>query len=234
MKGRARDTVHPDVFRDREEAGRRLAAELEGYATMHPFVIGVPRGGVPVACEVARALHAPLDIRVARKIGVPWYPELGVGAVAEGGSVHLNHRLVDRIGLSCDRLADLVSVEQRELEERVRILRGDRPRPDLRGRLIIAVDDGIATGSTVHAVLHSIRAEAPKAIIVAVPVAASEPLGTIAPEVERLVCLRIHVDLHAIGLWYADFRPVSDEEIARLLERARGEPERAKRPRAAS
>lgn len=223
---------HPEVFRDREDAGRRLAVELAAYAPMHPIVLGLPRGGVPVAFEVARALHAPLDVWVARKVGVPWHPELGVGAVAEGGFVHLNQEIVNRIGLSRDRLADIVRGKQGEVEERVRLFRGDRPRPDLRDRVVIVVDDGIATGGTVRAVIRSIRAQAPKAIVLAVPVAAPETLDAIAREVERIVCLRTPADLYAIGLWYADFRQVSDEEVARLLGRARREQEHARRRRA--
>ena len=213
----------PDVFLDREDAGRRLAAELEAYASMHPLVLGLPRGGIPVAFEVARALRVPLDVWVVEKVGVPWHPELGLGAVAEGGSVHVNHSIVARVGLSRDRLAEIVAARQREVEKRVSLLRGGRPRPDPRDRIVILVDDGIATGGTVRAVIRSIRAQGPKAIVLAVPVAAPETLEAIRPEVDHVVCLRTPADLYAIGLWYADFREVSDLEIARLLEEAREE-----------
>ena len=229
IRQRRADTT-PEVFRDREEAGRRLAAELQGYEAMQPVVLGLLRCGVPVASEVARALRAPLDVWAVRKVGVvPWHPDLGLGAVAEGGSVHVNHEIVGRAGMSPDRLAEMVADGQREIEERVRLLRGGRPRPDLRDRIVILVDDGIATGGTVRAVIRSIRLQAPKAIVLAVPVAAREALEAIAPEVERVVCLRTPAALDSVGLWYADFREVSDQDVARLLTEARDERERAAR-----
>lgn len=210
-------------FRDRVDAGRRLATELRGYAGEHPVVLALPRGGVPVGYEVARALCAPLDVWVVRKIGVPWHPELGLGAVAEGGYVHLTHEILDRVELSRAELSALTESKRREVDERVRKFRGDRPAPVLRNRTVIVVDDGIATGGTVRAVVRSVRAQHPKYLVLAVPVAAADTLEALASEVDRIVCLLAPDDLHAIGLWYDDFSQVQDDEVIRLLERARRE-----------
>ena len=210
-------------FRDREDAGRRLALELLPHATEHPVVLALPRGGVPVADEIARALHAPLDVWVVRKVGVPWHEELGVGAVSEGGTVHLNEDVLEHVELTRDELAEAIGRKQREVEERVKLFRGGLPPPELRDRTVILVDDGIATGGTVRAAIESIRAQHPKAIVLAVPVAAPEAVEALTPEVDRLVCLKTPADLHAIGLWYRDFGQVSDEEVVRILDRARRE-----------
>ena len=207
-------------FRDRQDAGLRLARDLRFCASEGPIVLGLPRGGVPVAYQVARVLQAPLDIWIAGKVGLPWHPELGIGAVAEGGYVHLNREILEHLALSTEELAELVRSTEREVAERVRLLRGDRPRPDLLNRTVIVVDDGIATGGTVLAAVRSIRAQAPKAILLAVPVASPEALRRIAPEVERIVCLQTPADLHAIGVWYSDFSQVSDDEVVHLLDRA--------------
>jgi putative phosphoribosyl transferase len=214
-------------FPNREDAGRRLAAELQPYAAEHPIVLALPRGGVPVGYEIARALHAPLDVWVVRKIGVPWHPELGVGAVAEGGYVHLNQDILVHIGLSKKELAEATHSEEREVEQRVRRFRGDRPAPLLSHRTVILVDDGIATGGTVRAAIRSVRAQAPKKIILAVPVAAPETVAALSTEVERVVCLMTPSELHAIGLWYQDFRQVPDDEVVQVLDRARKEREAA-------
>ncbi len=210
-------------FDDREDAGRRLAAQLSSYAAERPIILALPRGGVPVGYEIARALQAPLDVWVVRKVGVPWHPELGAGAVAEGGYVHLNHDVIEHIGLSEEELAEIVENKQREVKERVRVFRGDHPPPRLRDRTVILVDDGIATGGTVHAAIRSIRAQAPRAIVLAVPVATPEVVEALGHEVERVVCLHTPADLYAIGAWYVDFTQVSDDEVARLLDRARRE-----------
>lgn len=212
-----------DRFGDRDDAGRRLAAELRPYALEHPVVLALPRGGVTVGFHVARALAAELDVWVVRKLGVPWHPELGVGAVAEGGQTYFNDDILRDVGLSPDELAELVQTKQREVQERVRRFRGERPPPVLRDRTVIIVDDGIATGGTVHAAIRSVRAQRPKTLVLAVPVAAAETIATLSPEVDRVVCLLVPLDLTAIGLWYDDFRQVSDAEVEHLLERARQE-----------
>ena len=210
-------------FRDRADAGRQLALELRDLAKEHPLVLALPRGGVPVAVEVARALGAQLDVWVVRKIGVPWQPELGIGAIAEGGAVFISRELIEPVGLTGLELATVTESKRKELAERVRKFRGDHPRPAVQGRTVILVDDGIATGGTVHAALLAIREQAPKKVILAVPVAAPETLSELGREVDRVVCLMTPTHLRAIGLWYEDFTQVLDTEVVRALELARKE-----------
>ena len=210
-------------FCDRKDAGQRLAEQLRSYAGADTIVLALPRGGVPVGYEVARALGAPLDIWVVRKIGLPGSPEVGVGAVVEGGYVHLDIETLERLGLNRDELLETIEREQRGVEERVRRYRGDRPRPALHGRTVIVVDDGIATGGTVRAALHFVQAQAAKKIVLAVPVAAPETVRALAPEVDKIVCLHTPERLHAIGLWYVDFRQVPDDDVVACLGRARQE-----------
>jgi predicted phosphoribosyltransferase len=216
-------------FRDRTEAGRRLAAALRSYATENPIVLALPRGGVPVGYEVAHALHAPLDVVVVRKLGVPWHPELGVGAVAEGGFTYLNEDVLRHVGLSQSELDELVRVKQREVEARVSLFRGGRAKPRLRDRTVLLVDDGIATGGTVQVAIRAVRAESPAAIVLAVPVAAPDAVRELGAQVQRVVCLETPPELYAIGVWYDDFAQVPEEEVVRLLERARQEHDGASR-----
>jgi putative phosphoribosyl transferase len=208
-------------FRDRQDAGQQLAGELRDFAKDSPLVLALPRGGVPVAFEVARALGAELDVWVVRKLGVPWHQELGVGAVAEGGQVFVSREIIEQVGLTGLELAQITETKRREVAERVRKFRGDRPRPLLQGRTVILVDDGIATGGTARAAIEAIRSEAPKKLVLAVPVAAPDSLSALGTLVDRVVCLLTPTDLHAIGLWYDDFTQVPDEEVIRLLERSR-------------
>jgi len=215
--------MRPIRFRDRVDAGQRLAAELRGFAKDRPIVLALPRGGVPVAAEVARALKAPLDVWVVRKLGVPWQPELGFGAVAEGGAVYLSDDLLEQLDLSEEDIGRAVEAKRREVAARVKLFRGERPPPVLRGRTVLLVDDGIATGGTVRAALQTIRAEGPKAIVLAVPVAAPEALQSLSREADRVVALLTPPELRAIGEWYEDFTQTSDDEVQRLLERSRVE-----------
>ncbi len=210
-------------FHDRKEAGQQLAPQLSRYAADSPVILALPRGGVPVGYEVAKALGARLEVWVVRKIGVPWHPELGVGAVAEGGFVHLNRDILQNIGLTDGELEAAIVGQRREVEARVKRFRGGLAAPTIKDRTVIVVDDGIATGGTVRAAIRSIRAQAPKQLVLAVPVVAFATVKTLAPEVDELVCLRQPHDLYAIGLWYDDFSQVSDEEVVRLLERSRQE-----------
>jgi putative phosphoribosyl transferase len=210
-------------FRDRVEAGLKLASVLKDYAAESPIVLALPRGGVPVGFEVAKALGAPLDVWVVRKVGVPWHPELGLGAVAEGGYVHISRDLVAEIGIPKSQLDEVIAAKRAEVEKRVRRFRGGHPPPELRGRTIILVDDGIATGGTVRAALRAIRAAEPKQVVLAVPVASADTLASLADEVDHIVCPLVPSELYAIGLWYEDFSQVDDDEVTRLLDRARRE-----------
>ncbi|HET7478030.1 MAG TPA: phosphoribosyltransferase [Rubrobacteraceae bacterium] len=213
-------------FRDRADAGRRLAGRLENYRDEEPLVLALPRGGVPVGFEVARALGAPLDVFVSRKLGAPGQPELGIGAVAQGGTRVLNERLVRRLGIPDEYLEYITRREQAEVERRLRALRGDRPEPEVRGRTAILVDDGLATGVTAMAAIEALKTRNPRRIVLAVPVCAAPTAEMMRPEVDDLVSLRIPEDLYAIGFWYEDFEQVPDETVIELLKRARREGER--------
>lgn len=207
-------------FRDRREAGCLLGRALARHAGSQPLILALPRGGVPVAYEIARALAAELDIWVVRKIGAPWQPELGLGAVAEDGTVYLPAELASRVGLSFEEASRAVEARLREVKEWVQRFRGEEPRPDLRDRCVILVDDGIATGGSVRAAIRSIRAGSPAAIILAVPVAAAATLRELAPEVEDITCLSARAHLFGVGLAYERFEPVPDAEVIRLLARS--------------
>lgn len=208
-------------FKDREDAGQQLGAELRSYAKERPIVVALPSGGVPVGFEVARSLGAPIDAWVVKKIGVPWHPQLGVGAIAEGGQLSILRTLIDEVGLTGLELAQATETARKEVGDSVRWLRGDRPRISVRGRMAIIVDDGIDTGGTVLAAIEAIRSETPKLIVLAVPVATPSVLAVVGPKVDRVVCLHTPNSLHALGLWYEDFAHVPNEEVTRLLERAR-------------
>lgn len=208
-------------FRDRVDAGRQLAAKLAPYAAEHPVVLALPRGGVPVAYEVARALSAPLDVWVVRKIGAPFQPELGLGAVAEGGFLYLSRAMLRELGIPEASLAGEIAAKRAEVEARVKLFRGGRPSPELRDRTVIVIDDGIATGGTVRAAIRSIRAQGPKKVVLAVPVASPSVLRELEEDADQTEVLTAPGNLMAIGLWYDDFTQTSDDEVARLLERAR-------------
>jgi len=213
-------------FLDREDAGQQLAERLAGYAGERPIVLGLPRGGVPVAYEVANALGAPLDVWVVRKVGAPDFPEMGVGAVAEGGIVYLDREAIEQVGASEEDIQDLVQRRSAEVEQRVRLFRGHLPAPALAGRTVILVDDGIATGGTVRAAIQGLRLAQPAKIVLAVPIAATQSLEVLAPLVDDVVCVHATPALYAIGAWYDDFRQVPDEEVIRLLKVARGAEDR--------
>jgi len=209
------------TFRDRADAGRRLADSLLAYRDQNPIVLALPRGGVVVAAEVARSLGAPLDLVVVRKIGVPDQPELAMGAVVDGPDP-LVVRNEGIIGLSEVSEAEFATVRDRELAEiqrrRVRYL-GNRPHPEIAGRIAIVVDDGIATGATTRAALRAVRKQKPKRVILAVPVAPTSTLAELRSEADEIVCLEDYEPFFAIGAYYADFGPVSDEEVVEILAR---------------
>jgi putative phosphoribosyl transferase len=188
-----------------------------------PIVLALARGGVPVGYAVASALGAPLDVWVARKVCLPSAPEVGLGAVSEGGVVDVRLDVVDVLGVPGAELEAAIAREREIVQARVWSVRGDRPPPTLRGHTVILVDDGAATGCTARGAIRAIRSAGPRDLILAVPVASPEALDSLAPEVEHVVCPLVPAKLCTIGLWYEDFRQVTDEEVVRLLEQARSE-----------
>jgi putative phosphoribosyl transferase len=210
-------------FRDREDAGRRLAERLSRYREERPVVFALPRGGVPVGYEISRALGVSLEVFVARKLGAPGQPEFGIGAVAPGGVRILNEDVVRRLGIPDDYVERITERETAEVERRLRHFRGDRPEPEVRDRTVILVDDGLATGVTARAAVKALRRLEPRRLILAAPVCAAQTAGLLDPEVDELVCLEAPPDLGAIGFWYRDFSQTSDEEVIELLESARRE-----------
>jgi predicted phosphoribosyltransferase len=209
-------------FRDRVNAGRVLAEHLRKYAGRPDvLVLALPRGGVPVAYEVAKALGAPLDVFIVRKLGVPGHEEYAMGAVASGGVRVLNEDVVRGLGLNDIAVERVAARELAELNRRERLYRGDRPEPDLKGRTVILVDDGLATGSTMKAAVKALAARGPARIVVAVPIAAADTCQALRREVDEVVCAVTPEPFHAVGLWYDDFRQTSDEEVHDLLAKGR-------------
>ncbi|HEY7636347.1 MAG TPA: phosphoribosyltransferase family protein [Gemmatimonadales bacterium] len=208
------------MFRDRIDAGRRLAHALGRFRDQQPIVLGLPRGGVVVAGEIAAALGAPLDVLVVRKLGAPGAEEFAIGAIAPGATL-LNRELVLRLGISRDYLMRIISRETEELRRREEVYRNGSPAPDVRGRTVILVDDGLATGATAQAAIESLRRQQPRRIVFAAPVCSpegAEALRQVADEVECLLCPR---DLRAVGEWYEDFSPTSDAQVIQCLGSAR-------------
>jgi predicted phosphoribosyltransferase len=214
----------PPIFRDRRDAGRRLAAELSGYAGQSDvLVLALPRGGVPVAYEVSRALHAPLDVFMVRKLGFPGYEELAMGAIATGGVRVLDEDLLRMLEIPPEAIERVTEIELSELERRERKYRGDRPPPDVRGKTVILIDDGLATGSTMRAAVAALKKEGAKKIVVAVPVAPPETCRALRAQVDDIVCAVTPEPFRAVGLWYADFSQTTDDEVRELLARAASE-----------
>jgi putative phosphoribosyl transferase len=211
-------------YLDRRDAGRQLAVELMPYADEQPVIVALPRGGVPIGAEVARALHAPLEILAVRKLGAPGNPELGVGAVTEDGTGVLDARSADMLGMTQAMLDATLARESQELRRRVGRYRDRRPAISVRGRTAIVVDDGLATGLTDLAAVRTLRKRGARHIVVAVPVASSESVSMLAAEADRVVCLRVPPRLFGVGMWYRDFTPVSDEDVLALLSEAAENP----------
>lgn len=211
----------PRIFEDRADAGRALAKTLESQrGAAGTVVLGLPRGGVPVAFEIAEALRLPLDVLVVRKLGLPSQPELAMGAIASGGALVRNDEVVGYLGGREDAFEAVRAREQAELERRERDFRGDRPPHDLRGRTGILVDDGLATGATMEAAVRALRALGATRVVVAVPVASPEARDRIAAVADEVVCLAAPMYFSAVGQWYRDFAQTSDEEVRDLLARA--------------
>ena len=205
-------------FRDRQDAGRALAGALAPWAGRSDVVVlGLPRGGVVVAKEVADALRAPLDVWVVRKLGLPDNPELAIGAIARGGVRVLNEEMIRELGVPADVLAAVAAAEGLELERRERTYRGDQPFPDLAGKTAILVDDGFATGSTMRAAVAAVRTLAPARVVVAVPVGAAPTCAELRGIADDVVCLFSPEDFRAVGLWYEDFAQTTDDEVRELL-----------------
>lgn len=212
------------VFRDRRDAGQKLAAKLSAYLDRPDImVLALPRGGVPVGYEVARALDAPLDLFLVRKLGVPGQEELAMGAIAAGGVRVLNRDVVQMLKISNDVIDRVAAAEARELERRERLYRGDRPALDVRGKTAILVDDGLATGSTMRAAIAALRQMHPASIVVAVPAAAPETCEEFRQEVDDIICAFTPRPFYAVGLWYEDFSQTTDEEVRTLLKAAEQE-----------
>jgi putative phosphoribosyl transferase len=210
-----------ETLRNRTEAGQLLAKKLTAYANRSDvLVLGLPRGGVPVAFEIATAINAPLDICIVRKLGVPGHEELAMGAIAMGGVMVLNEEVVRGAKIAQPIIERVAAREKRELARRDRLYRGDRPFPELHGRTVILVDDGIATGSTLQAAIAIVERQQPKSIVVAVPVAPQSTCDELKGQVDEVVCLMMPEPLRAIGLWYDDFLPTTDAEVQDLLARA--------------
>jgi predicted phosphoribosyltransferase len=209
-------------FQDRREGGERLAERLRDYANRTDvIVLALPRGGVPVGFEVAEALRAPLDVFVVRKLGVPGHEELAMGALASGGVQVLDDELIRLARVSAGDIERLTAATSAELSRQEARYRGDRPFPDVNGKTVILVDDGLATGSTMRAAVHALRAQRPAAIVVAVPVGAPETCDALRAVADAVVCLDTPDPFRAVGLWYEDFSQTTDDDVHALLDRAR-------------
>lgn len=204
-------------FRDRRDAGERLAEMLESYRDQHPLVLGLPRGGVPVAFEVARRLDAPLDVFLVRKLGVPGHEELAMGAIATGGARILNRDIIAELQISPTAIDHVTDAERRELARRESLYRDGRPEPPVVSRTVILVDDGLATGASMLVAVHALRALKPGKLVVAAPVASREAVSIMRGVVDDCVCVSTPEPFMGVGAWYANFRQTTDDEVRQLL-----------------
>ena len=210
------------LFQDRVEAGRRLATELTARLPTirdeDPIVLAIPRGGVPIGYEVARAIDAPLDLFIARKLGAPGHEELGIGAVAPGGTRFLDADAIRALGVSEGYIEEVTRKELAELERRLRCFRGDRPPPAIGGRSVVLVDDGLATGVTALASLAALRLQHPRRLVFAAPVCSIEGATAVSRQADDVVCVAMPERFFGVGAWYRDFTQTSDEEVVQLLD----------------
>ena len=208
-------------FEDRFDAGRFLARQLQHHAgNPNVVVLALPRGGVPVAFEIARAIDAPLDVFVVRKLGAPGYEELAMGAIATGGVRVFNEEVIQHLGVSQSWIEATIREQEEELRRREEAYRGDRLPAELQGHTVILVDDGLATGASMRAAVRALRQRHPAAITVAVPIGSLDTCDQFRPEVEEIVCARTPEPFHAVGAWYQDFTQTTDDEVRELLDRA--------------
>lgn len=210
------------MFRDRRAAGRELGDALSDAGTECSLVLGLARGGMPVAAEVARALGAPLDVLVVRKVGCPWQPELAIGAVGEGGGLLLDQRLISELAVPRRDVIELIATERRKLEERKQRYRSVRGAVDVRGQRVVVADDGIATGTTAALAVGLVRQRGAASVVLAVPVAARRAMRRVQTVADDVVCLHAVRDFHAVSRFYEDFRPTPDREVIEILASARG------------
>lgn len=205
------------VFADRRQAGRELARLLPPLESADTVVLALPRGGVPVAYEIAHAIGAPLEVFLVRKLGTPGHEELAMGAIASGGIRVLNDDVVHALGIRPDQIDVVARREQEELTRREAVYRSGRPLPELKGRTVILVDDGLATGSTMKAAVHAVKQQQPARVIVAVPVGAPETCRALAAIADQVICARTPLSFSAVGQWYRDFTQTTDAEVLELL-----------------
>jgi putative phosphoribosyl transferase len=214
-----------EQFTDRKDAGRRLAAKLKGIRSdIAPLLLALPRGGVPVAAEIANELGLPFDVLVVRKLGVPGHEEYAMGAIASGGVMVLDHKVVAQLGMTLDAVERVIARETRELERRERIFRGNRPMPQTEGRTVIVVDDGIATGSTMSAAVELLHKQRAVRVLVATPVAAADSARRLRGQADEVITLLEPENFGAVGNWYRDFSQTGDDEVRQLLEKVHGTP----------
>jgi len=215
-----------EAFIDRRHAGRVLASRMTKYAGRQDvIVLALPRGGVPVAYEVASALAAPMDVFLVRKLGTPGHRELAMGAIASGGVRVINHDVVQWYGISASAIDHIAREEQEELERRERAYRDDRPAPELTDKIVILIDDGLATGSTMRAAAQAVRARRPARTVVAVPVGAPQTCAELSVVADEVVCVRMPDPFSAVGQWYLNFEQTSDEEVRELLQKSSATPQ---------
>lgn len=211
------------VFENRQEAGKKIASELLGYRRKEPFVLAMPRGGVPIGFEVARVLHAPLDVIVVRKIGLSGNKEFGIGAIAEGGVQVLDNTTAQILGIDEEEIKGTIKVEEEELKRRVALYREGKSLPDLTGKSVILVDDGMATGVTAKVAIQAVKKLNPKKIVLATPVCALDTAKGLKKYVDKLICLAAPLEFTAVGVWYKDFAQVTDQEVIEMLKKSKSQ-----------